>query len=298
MKAIRFLFSIVFLFSQSAWAETGKPIEFGLSFKIQSDVLSEEREINVWLPKGYGQPNSDGKLKRYPVLYLIDGGADQDFQHIAALSQLSELNAAHGSMIVVGIRSQERVHELTHAPQDPRYKELLPTSGGADMFRQYILQDVIPYIEKRYDVGDKRALIGESLGGLFVVDSFLKQPDLFDDYIAVSPSLWWDDKYLGRMSKTLLTKGDYSKKRIYLAMANEGGTMQGGLDLLMGALKEMKDAPLWTYVDRSAELTHATIFHPAALHAFKWLYPLPPYVLDETPWYLIEGGQPEAAGAQ
>lgn len=289
MKSLVLSFLFVFLSFQSVLAGEDTAIEFGQSYKIQSDVMGQEREINVWLPKGYGK-----KDKSYPVVYLIDGGVDQDFFHIAALHQLAELNWAHGTAIVVGIRTQQRMYELTGKPVDDRFNSFEPKPGGAQKFRDYIEQDVIPFVEGRFDVEKRRVVIGESLAGLFVVDSLLNQPGLFDDYVAVSPSLWWDDQRLGKLAEQSLTRADYGEKRVYLTMANEGGTMQAGLDLLLSALKSARNGPEWTYVDRSDVYDHSTIFHPAALDAFKWLFPIPPYVAEKTPWYLIEGGQPDA----
>lgn len=285
-----FLASIVcvLLSFQTSFAADAAKIEFGQSFKTQSEVMGQEREVNVWLPKAYGEEG-----KTFPILYVIDGGADQDFIHIAALHQLSELNGAHGTAIVVGIRTQNRLSELTPAAMDPRYQKFAPDAGGAAVFRRYIAEEVIPFIEEKFKASGRRALIGESLAGLFITDTFLVQPELFDDYIPVSPSLWWDDKNVALSAETAFAAADYSDKRIYLTMANEGGTMQGGLDILLDALKADEDGAEWTYVNRSASQTHSTIFHPAALDAFKWLYPLPPFELEETPWYLIEGGQPE-----
>lgn len=288
MKRIAFAIICVLLSFQASLAADASKIEFAQTFKIQSEVMGQEREINVWLPKGYGEEG-----KEFPILYVVDGGADQDFIHIAALHQLSELNGAHGTAIVVGVRTQNRTQELTRAAMDPRYIKLAPEAGEAEQFRRYIGEEVIPFVESRFQGGGRRALIGESLAGLFVADTFLVQPALFDDYISVSPSLWWDDKNVALSARESFAAADYSDKRIYLTMANEGGTMQGGLDILLDALKMDEDGAEWTYVDRSDTQTHATIFHPAALDAFKWLYPLPPYELETTPWYLIEGGQPD-----
>lgn len=287
MKALIFSIIYVFLGFQTCLAADAEKIEFGQSFKIQSEVMGQEREVNVWLPKGYGK-----KDKRYPVVYLLDGGVDQDFFHIAALHQLAELNWAHGTAIVVGIRTQQRISELTSVPLDNRFNSFEPKPGGAQKFRTYLEQEVIPFIEGRFDVEKHRVIIGESLAGLFVVDSLLNQPDLFDDYIAISPSLWWDDRRLGILAEQLLARTDYEEKRVYLTIADEGGTMQTGLNLVLDALGSAKSGPDWTYVDRSQTYDHSTIYHPAALDAFKWLFPIPPYVADKTPWYLIEGGQP------
>ncbi|WP_054439256.1 alpha/beta hydrolase [Novosphingobium sp. ST904] len=168
---------------------SGQPIELGTRYELRSAVLGDTREVNVWLPTGY-----DKSADRYPVVYLLDGGLDQDFVHIAGLGSLASLSWTYGPMIVVGVQTKDRRAELTSRPTDPRYLSAFPESGGADRFRRFLRDEVIPFVEARFRSGDRRALMGESLAGLFVVDTLLNDPTLFGDYVAVSPSLWWDDR--------------------------------------------------------------------------------------------------------
>lgn len=267
---------------------SGTPIAFGETFQIASDVLGETRTLNVWLP-----PHAADAETPYTVLYVIDGGLEQDYPHIAGLAQLGVISWQYEPLIVVGIETGERIHELTPAPADARYRTQFPTSGGAAEFRAYIAGEVIPFIEARFRVGERRAVIGESLAGLFIVDTLLEQPDLFDDYIAVSPSLWWDDRAVSGRAADRLAAAGASDRRIYLTMGDEGGTMQAGLDTVLDALGRVPDAPEYRYVDRHETETHSTIYHGAALDALRWLYAHPPYDYGSTPWYLIEGGQPD-----
>jgi hypothetical protein len=263
-------------------------IELGTSFKLPSAILGGTREINVWLPPGYA-----GGDRRYHVLYLLDGGVDQDFGHIAGLAQLGALSATYETLIVVGIKTENRRAELTAAPAGPRYLQAFPESGHAERFRRHIAEEVIPFVEGRYRTGTRRALIGESLAGYFVIDTLLKRPDLFSDYIAISPSLWWDDRALALQSGALLRKRPPAGKRLFLAVANEGGTMQKAVDTLIANLRTAAPASFeWRYADRSASETHSTIFHIAALEALRWLYAAPPYDYGPTPWFMIEGAAP------
>ena len=270
-------------------ARAGTPIEFGVSHVLDSRILGEDRTVTVWLP-----PGSADAEEPYSVLYLIDGGVEQDFPHIAGLAQLGVISWQYQPLIVVGIETGERIRELTPAPSDPRYRSEFPTAGDAAEFRAYIAQEVIPFIETTYRTGERRAVIGESLAGLFIVDTLLDQPDLFDDYIAVSPSLWWDDRAVAGRAAERLAAGDHDGSRLYLTMGDEGGTMQAGLDTLITALDATPGAPDYRYVDRRNSESHSTIYHPAALDALRWLYPHPPYDYGPMPWYLVEGGMPAA----
>ncbi|WP_440957903.1 alpha/beta hydrolase [Oceanicaulis sp. LC35] len=266
------------------------PIITGESFVLDAPSLGDEREVNIWVP-----PFLDELEQPINVVYLIDGGLEQDFQHMAGLAQLGALSWQYEPFMLVGVQTKNRLFELTRPADDPRYQTQFEEQGGSEAFLAFLTEEVIPFVEARYPASDRRTLIGESLAGLFVTDTFLHAPASFTDYIAVSPSLWWDDQAAGKAASTLLTAQDDAPRRLYLTMANEGGTMQNGLDQLVYALRQNAPQTLdWFYVDRSATETHSTILHPAALDAFRTLFALPPYDYGETPWYLIEGGEPSA----
>lgn len=265
------------------------PITLGESHTIQSSVLGDAREINVWLPPAYGEEG-----RRFSVLYVIDGALDQDFVHIAGLGQLGALSWQYEQLIVVGVQTRTRIHELTPPAHDARYQSAFPNSGGAADFRRFLESEVIPFVEGRYHTGPRRAIMGESLAGLFIVDTLLTQPMLFNDYIAISPSMWWDDRALARQSGDLLTRNDVRERRLYLAIANEGGTMQDGVDRFRQALAASSSRVELHYSNRSAAETHSTIYHGAALDALRTLYPTPPYDYGPTPWYMTDGASPPA----
>jgi len=270
------------------------PITIGTTLHLESKVLGDRREINVWVPPSYAKGD-----KTYPVLYLMDGALDQDFHHISGLGQLTTINGNYEELLVVGIQTKNRIMELTQKPLDPRYQRDPPTAGKSAEFLEFIRAEVMPLIESSYRNGDRKVVIGESLAGLFVTEVFLRAPETFTDYIAISPSLWWDDKALAKSASKWIDKHDDASRRLYLTMANEGGTMQAGLDLVIEAIKQNQPAGLtWHYVDRSKDESHASIFHGAALDALKKLLGLPPPDYGEPPWYLIEGGQPPEAEAR
>ncbi|NOX94149.1 MAG: alpha/beta hydrolase [Alphaproteobacteria bacterium] len=266
------------------------PIIIGQSFSMPSMVMEEKREINVWLPPSYGEGEQS-----YPVLYVIDGALNQDFHHISGLGQLTTINGDFDEMIVVGIGTHTRIMELTSEPKDSRYIRTPATAGGGAIFQSHVADEVIPFIESRYRTSDRRAVIGESLAGLWIAEVFLKTPDLFTDYISISPSLWWDDKALAKDADCILANFPAGERRLYITMADEGGTMQGGLDIILAAIKKHRPKGLkWYYVDRRKSEVHSTIYHGAALDALRTLFGKPAPDYGETPWYLIEGGQPEA----
>ena len=165
----------------SAFAESGgqgrrqpdpAPIVIGASWTLSSAVLGDTRQVNVWTPAAQAR---DGR--RYTVLYVLDGALDQDFQHVAGLAQLGDLSWTFEPVIVVGVQTRNRRAELTPPASDARYVSAFPEAGGAAAFRRFLETEVIPFVEARYPASGRRALAGESLAGLFVVDN-LRIPTL------------------------------------------------------------------------------------------------------------------------
>lgn len=293
---MKYLFAALALFTtacasapDSAPQSEGAPVQLAVSYTLQSQALGEDREINVWTPPGYEQGE-----ERYTVLYLIDGGLDQDFPHIAGLGQLGAVSYTYDSLIVVGVKTGTRIAELTPPAADARYRTAFANAGGAARFRAYVRDDVIPFVETRYRTGERRAIVGESLAGLFIVDTFLNEPALFNDYIAVSPSLWWDDRAFARTAGDRMSRHASSDRRFYLSIADEGGTMREGVDIFRTALAAAPGRVALHFADRGAGETHATTFHPATLDALRWLYAKPPYDYGPTPWWMVDGASPPA----
>ncbi|WP_423602309.1 alpha/beta hydrolase [Sphingomonas sp. MS122] len=243
----------------------GTPIIIGQSYKLQSTTMGVARTINIWLPPGYAEGT-----QRYPVLYLLDGGIEQDFHHISGLAQLGTIVGTTRDVIVVGIETIDRRNELAFpVVTDAKLKADYPTAGQSERFRRFIAGEVKPWVEKNYRTSGENALIGESLAGLFVVETMLRAPRLFDTWIAVSPSLWWDNEALVKAAPSLLPK---ARGRLWLTVANERGM---GVAPFAALLKDKAPESLkWIYAPRPDE-THSTIYHVATLAAIRQLYPQP-----------------------
>ncbi|WP_157677966.1 alpha/beta hydrolase [Brevundimonas diminuta] len=264
------------------------PIIIGTSWSLSSRILGDTRQINVWTPTV--QASRD---RRYTVLYVLDGALDQDFQHVAGLAQLGDLSWTFEPLIVVGVQTRNRRAELTPAASDARYITAFPEAGGAARFRRFLQEEVIPFVEARYPASGRRAIAGESLAGLFVIDTLLGAPQLFDDYFAISPSLWWDDGKLAHDTAARINNLDLSKERVWLAMADEGGTMQMAVNVFRNAASSAVAQPFdLQYDDRSAQETHATIYHAALLEGLRAFYGMPNEALQTQPWYMTPGGRP------
>ena len=247
------------------------PIVIGQSWALPSQVYGGTREINVWLPPGYAESG-----RPYPVLYLLDGGQAQDFHHISGIAQLGTIIGTTRDVIVVGVASVDRRNELALPTENAELIARYPTQGDSERFRRFLRDEVEPFIADRLRTNGETALMGESLAGLFVVETFLKEPQMFDAYVAVSPSLWWDGGRLARQSGAHLRDHSNDARTLILALGEEGVEMHGLMDTLTGNLRDHAlPGVTWSYAPYPLE-SHATIYHGAALDAFRLLYPAPP----------------------
>ncbi len=258
------------LLSSSALAETvgkAEPLVIGDTFTMQSTALGETRRINVYMPPGYTDTGSG----RLPVLYMPDGGIEEDFLHVAGLVQVSVGNGTMRPFLLVGIENTERRRDLTGPTSNAEDKKIAPHVGGSAPFRAFIRDELVPTVRKRYRTTDESAIIGESLAGLFVVETFVLEPELFDTYIAFDPSICWNDGRLVDDAGARFRARPGAAKRLYVAQSRD--EMTPGMALRFSdVLKTNAPKDLdWTFVPMPSE-THATIYHPAALQAFRKLF--------------------------
>ncbi len=209
------------LFSSAVFAQS-PAIPGVTTLRLKSDVLGEERTILVRTPAGYEAGN-----QRYPVLYMTDG--DRHIGHTGATIEFLSRNGRMSELIVVGITNTDRTRDLspTHVKTtNPDGNLQFPTSGGGDKFLKFIETELIPDIEKRYRVSPYRILAGHSLGGLFVVHAMLSRPELFNSYIAVSPSLQWDNQVAVKRAEDFFKTRKELDRTLYISLGHEPGPIE------------------------------------------------------------------------
>ena len=194
-------------------AGASTPLVIGETFTIESKVLNETRRINVYLPPPYAA----SATARLPVLYMPDGGMAEDFLHVAGLIQVSVGNATMRPFVLVGIENTQRRRDLTGPTQDDEDRKIAPQVGGSAAFRRFIRSELMPAVTSRYRTTGETAIIGESLAGLFIVETFFLEPDLFDTFIAFDPSLWWNRDDLVTTAGRRLAGPANRPKTLYLA---------------------------------------------------------------------------------
>ncbi len=236
MKRFNLFATILFLFSLTA-AAFGQNYDAGNRLSIKSEVLGEERVALIRTPPGYER---DGR--RYPVLYMTDGNAH--LGHTASTIEFLSRNGRMPELIVVAITNTDRTRDLTPTnaslwrPDGTEVK--LPTSGGADKFLKFIETELIPKIEKDYRVQPYRIFAGHSFGGLFALHAFLTRPEAFNAYIAVSPSMHWDNQLLSRRAVEFFKDRKELNRTVFFTLANEGGETLVGFDRFKDILAKNK----------------------------------------------------------
>ena len=222
MKKVSIIYLLYFCF----YSVNGQnnQIVIGKVDTIASKILNEQRKIWIHVPEG----NYDGAIKdvNYPVVYLLDGNA-HFYSVVGMINQLSSVNGNRvcPKMIVIGIPNTNRMRDLTPTKMESRS----PTSGGGDDFMAFIENELIPYIDANYPTDGYKTFIGHSLGGLTVMDTWLDKPELFNSYVAIDPSMWWNNRRLLNKIKSTKLNNTYKRKSLFLAIAN---TMSKGMDTL------------------------------------------------------------------
>lgn len=242
------------------------PLVIGETFTIASKALQETRRINVYLPPGYAEAND----ARFPVLYMPDGGLAEDFQHVAGLVQVLAGNGTMRPFLLVGIENTQRRRDMTGPTESAEDKKIAPVVGGSAAFRQFLREELMPEIKRRYRTTNETAIVGESLAGLFVIETFLLEPALFDSYLAFDPSLWWNHGALLNSAAERLHAFPRSEKMLWFASSGDGNVEV--VDKFADALKNHAPPSVHWHYEKMPEEKHATIYHPAALRAFREVF--------------------------
>jgi len=245
-------------------AETSGPLVIGDTFTLDSPALGETRRINVYLPPGYAEVPAE----KFPVLYMPDGGLAEDFLHVAGLVEVLVGDNSMRPFILVGIENTQRRRDLTGPTDNPEDRKIAKVVGGSAAFRKFIRDELMPRIRQRYRTTAETGIVGESLAGLFVVETFFVEPDLFDTYLAFDPSLWWNRQQLVNSAAERLAAQPGLRKTLWLASSDEPGIVKPTTQLA-GILAKSAPAGLRWHHEPMPEEQHSTIYHPAALKAFR-----------------------------
>lgn len=270
----KFLVFLLFVFSvcyQSTAQNKTKTIRkeslsIGERVKFKSEILDEERIINIYLPTNYEEET--GKV--YPVIYLLDGSMDEDFIHIAGLAQFGAFPWIKmlPESIVVGISNTDRTRDFTFLSTSKLDQKEFPSSGKSSDFISFLEKELQPFIDSNYRTTNVKTIIGQSFGGLLATEILFKKPYLFNNYIIVSPSLWWNEESLLKSNPASYE----SEKSIFIAVGKEGEVMERVAKELFEKLKKLEMNNTRLYYHFLAEQNHGDALHLAVYKAFEKIF--------------------------
>lgn len=249
-----------FLFAQdSAKVEVIEKIVLGYTVNINSQILGEERPVIVYLPEGYHQSKN-----KYPVLYLLDGGAH--FHHATGIIQFLSRNGRMPQTIVVAIPNTDRSRDFT-----PSTVKEMQNSGGADNFLNFMQNELIPFVGGNYRTQPYRILFGHSLTAMFSIYTLAARPNLFNAYIAASPYLMYDDEIIIKKVKDSFNKKAVFNKSLYMTIGNEPAYVES-LGKFTGLLDSNSSNGLeWKFVKMESE-DHGTIPHKTIYDGLEFIF--------------------------
>ena len=280
MKSLMLLITIFLVTNTNAQlkTETNKPFILGTIDEIHSKILAEKRILNIYLPYGYSKNDTIS----YPVTYLLDGSADEDFIHVVGLYQFNNFPWIDRvpKSIVVGIANVDRKRDFLYPTKIAEDQKRNTTSGNSAKFISFIETELQPYIEKKFRTNNSKTIIGQSAGGLLATEILLKKPHLFNKYVIISPSLWWDNGSLLSEKSEIYLENYERYIDVYIGVGKEGlapteipHVMEVDANLLFEKLKSSKNKYLKVNFDYLPQENHATITHQAIFNALRILYP-------------------------
>jgi uncharacterized protein len=246
--------------------ETSSPLLNGQTAVLHSQVLGENRQYTVYLPHDY-----NASKDRYPVLFLLDG--PRHFNYTAGLVEyLSRYADAIQPVIVVDISQQHRSRDMTPTPS----KENPGDTGGADRFLAFLSKEFVPHIQASYRTKAPLVLSGYSLSGLFAMHSLMTQPDLFDGYIAASPSMWWDENLPLRQIRAFLSGREKLDRKLFFAVGTkERQVVQDYYQEMANILQQHTPKGFEATLRKFDGEDHNTICIPVLYYGIKTLFAKP-----------------------
>jgi len=268
-----FLFIILETFAQKDSLIGRKPFVLGTINELQSAVLSEKRVLNIYLPDDYNEKDTI----KYPVIYLLDGSADEDFIHIVGLVQFLNFPWVNilPKSIVVGIANVDRRRDYTFPTTIAKDKKDFPTTGKSENFINFLEKELQPYIERNYKTTAIKTIIGQSLGGLLATEILFKKPHLFTNYIIISPSLWWDNESLLLYQPKVLNSNFTNPISVFIGVGKEGKIMEADTRNLESILKKGEKKNITVNFAYFTDENHASILHNAVYKAFETMKETP-----------------------
>lgn len=252
-------------------------IYIGKKQSLYSTALQENRNYWIHLPENYRQDTT----QTYPVIYLLDG--DSFFHSLVGISKT--FSTVRGKFlpqsIIIGVLNVDRTRDLTPtasaAGRDGKIAPgAIPQGGGSETFSRFLTGELRAVIDSTYRTNGKNMLIGHSYAGLFTLNTFLRHTERFDTYLAVDPSLWWDQGKLAEEAGALIERKDFAGKSLYIGIASKKRTDRVDIHLnkVNHLLTEvLPQAENLRFFSKSfPEENHGTVAIPGIYNGIKQLF--------------------------
>lgn len=250
---------------REASAEPEPAIALGQSVTLRSELLGEDRPLLVFLPASYR-----GSTFRYPVLYLLD--AEGGFLHTAGIVDFLASTDQIPEMIVVGVVNTDRARDLTpESPNDTESPKFWGTVGGADRFRRFFREELIPYVDRAYRTEPYRVLRGQSFGGLFAIHDYMSDRPTFQAYLTSSPGVTWNADELILRAPEFFAAG--FPLPLYVSTAGrENAELLAGIRKFNRLLDERHDGAGPWLDEHFEDESHYSLVHRSTYSALRFLY--------------------------
>jgi hypothetical protein len=226
--------------------------------------MNEDRLLMIYTPPDYATGDN-----RLPVLVLLDG--DNHFHHTTGIVSFLVDQGLIPQLLVVAVPNTDRTRDLTpttHAADSANF----PTAGGADRFLSFLGDELLPWIDQQYRTAPYRILMGHSFGGLFALEALETRPDLFQGYLMISPSTWWNEESLVKGAASFLKKHPGLDAQVYLTTGNEGGDMLLSAEQLASVFAANAPPAFHSTFLVMPDESHGSIPHKSTYDGLVWMY--------------------------
>ncbi len=290
MKALVKIIALsVFLVSPSVFsaeAQAHRPYTLDRSEVIDfhAKANGKEYEIYIKLPENYGKNAG----QKFPLVVLTDGY--YAFPLVSSINwRMSERNQVYEQSIIVGISyskgddiTKNRTRDFTPAlssTEKPDNKEAQSESGQANLFVQFIAQELLPYLISHYSVDPTRKIYaGHSYGGLLGTYILFTQPNSFDYYLIGSPSLWYGDKVMFSLEADYAKTHKDLKAKVFMATGAEEKGPDNGMVKNMLALDKHLQARRYPQLQLTTRVIpdegHLSVYPAFITQGLLWALPL------------------------
>lgn len=259
MKNLTYLILYIFLSAiQTTFGQNKTDIVIGSTFSIKSKILNEDRTCLISLPDSYSDPSQ--VARKYPIIILLDGYTH--FKTATGIVHFMSSNRNRNNLmpesIIIAIENVDRERDFTVT----KIKTKRPNNmGGGRNFLNFIEDELIPYIDENYRTEPSRTLVGHSLGGLLTLNSYMDKNSIFNAYISIDPSIWWNEEMMKNKVDSISSLS--LNKKLYIATANQGEANydrnKKRHDYLYTLIRNKSEKPLNVVIEYFQNETHRSV---------------------------------------